>query len=742
MIPSRFSWLCVVVALAGAGCNALLAAVSTKAPGAPAISGGGPTPAASAAIRPSPEGSAVPGAGPSPAGSASPGPTASPTADVDPGNQAAPLVDVTIETSVLRVNFTAFDPLFGPSFGAGSAMARMRLFARFCEDPQCARPIAVVPAEVAGADTAGYYVYSSASNEGKGFQKDLVIRKAPLGASYLQLVGDTEFSAKAGKGSCSGLSDCPGDADVLQVADHTSPGGAGKAANPAPFARAMTVSAPGERLSTVGPQFLGHIVFGGKELWSPAPDDAGLLVAAVSNAADSFRNYVALISASDPTGRPSADSYVVKVGGADLQGDLCGLIEGKEALYAIAVSAAGAYVLALDPGTGKQKSATPVAGPIPPGDPANATTYPFPCRGVYLEKGGSGHLYLLHYRGAGSQADQYHALYHVALGTGAVETPLDAYGKWAWRGLAATADGSRLLALDMSWSQDNLQYGPKHDRLVPIPLGADGSVGSVDPAAIVDTGLTSDDRCGATVHWPSDLAAAKVGGVDRLLVGHDAGVATFDQTTLSRVRDLDLTTFGTLFGQLAPAPGRQTIYAVPNCKAANSKHDWTLPYGAGTERADKNLVAALDPRGAELAVAATGIDINADGVADDGIDLDYFRIKAFIRSFGTTLPIPPVAYTAPRIAVGEKLLYVRGAGIQGDGGPTISSSGLGQAQDIAFLDRRTGQGYVLNRYMPFFDGLSSNAGAGTAIWGYDVWPGRESSVGFLHYIPVAAPSGS
>jgi hypothetical protein len=643
-----------------------------------------------------------------------------------------------LKASVLKVNYTAFDPLFGASFGAGSAMARLRLFARFCEDPGCARPMAVVPAEVAGADASGYYVYSTASNEGRGFDKPLVFRKAPLGKSYFQLVGDTEFSAKAGKGMCTGLSDCPGDADFLQVESVTPPGGAGKARNPAPFARAIHVSTAGETLALDGPQFLGHIVFGGSELWSPAPADPGRLVAATSNAQDTYRNYVALIDPSDPAGKPGDASYVIANGGTALQGDLCGLVEGRDTLYAIAVTAPGAYVLALDPATGKQMGTTPLAGPIPPGDPSNATTYPFPCRGVYVEKGASRHLYLLQFRGAGSQTDQYHAIYHVDLGTGAVETPLDAYSKWAWRGLAAASDGSRLVALDMSWSQDNVQYGPKHDRLVPIPLGADGKLGSVTAANVVDTGLTSDDRCGATVNWPSDIAAATVGGKERFLVGHDAGVATFDAGTLAKVGDLDLTTFGTLFGQLAMAPGGQTWYAVPQCKAANSRHDWSLPYGAATERADKNLVAALDPGKAALAVAETGNDINGDGVADNGIDLDFYRIKAYIRSFGTTLPIPPVVFTGPRVAVGEKVLFVRGSGIQGDGRGTISSSGLGQAQDIAFMDRRTGQGYVWNRYMPFFDGLSSNAGSGPAIWGFDVWSGRESSVGFLHYIRATA----
>lgn len=30
----------------------------------------------------------------------------------------------------------------------------------------------------------------------------------------------------------------------------------------------------------------------------------------------------------------------------------------------------------------------------------------------------------------------------------------------------------------------------------------------------------------------------------------------------------------------------------------------------------------------------------------------------------------------------------------------------------------------------------SEAGQGTGIWGYDVWPGVETSVGWIEYLPA------
>jgi hypothetical protein len=109
-------------------------------------------------------------------------------------------------------------------------------------------------------------------------------------------------------------------------------------------------------------------------------------------------------------------------------------------------------------------------------------------------------------------------------------------------------------------------------------------------------------------------------------------------------------------------------------------------------------------------------------------------LKSYLRSFDTTMPLPPVVYTAPQMAVGEQMLFVRGTGIQGNGSSSISSSGLGQVQDVGFFDLGTGRGVLFGGYAPFFDGFSSDAGRGTGIWGYDLSPRREASVGALLYL--------
>ena len=46
-----------------------------------------------------------------------------------------------------------------------------------------------------------------------------------------------------------------------------------------------------------------------------------------------------------------------------------------------------------------------------------------------------------------------------------------------------------------------------------------------------------------------------------------------------------------------------------------------------------------------------------------------------------------------------------------------------------------GRDIIFNGYQPFWDGLSSMAGTGAAIWGLDLYPGQESSVGLVEYLP-------
>lgn len=312
--PARFLRLSATLALAAFGCQKHAESEATGGSAGEATGGSA--------------GSATGGSG----GSATGGSGGSATG----GSGGAPpveLVDVNLTTSVLLANNygSQLNNLFGATFNAGSAMGRMRIFARFCADAACEQPLAVVPAQVQGADANGFYVFSTAANDGQGFAKAIVIPQAPLGASYLQIVGDTQFSENAGKGVCTSTADCPGDADVLQMEGYKLPNAEGSAGNPAPWARPITVAQAGQDLPISSIQYLGHLVFHGSELWTPAPADSGRLVAAMSNADDTFRNYVALMDLTDASataGHPNAASYVLQRGGQDFPADLCGLVPG------------------------------------------------------------------------------------------------------------------------------------------------------------------------------------------------------------------------------------------------------------------------------------------------------------------------------------------------------------------------------------------------------------------------------
>lgn len=645
------------------------------------------------------------------------------------------LVDVQLRAQILLGNNygSQLNDLFAASFNAGSGMGRMRIFARYCADAACETPLAVVQAEIDEADENGMYVFSSASPSGTGFDHGVGIGQAPLGTSYLQIIGDTQTSIEWGKGECSSVDDCPGDADVMQIADFQIASDlAGSEANPPAATLEISVGGPGEEIVIEDVLFLGRIHFGGEELWTPAPSDEGRLLIAASNDDDTYRNRMALIDLADASATPGEaadDSYILQQAGSDFAGDVCGVIDGGDSLYAIGVGSAGAHVFELD-ASGKQASDTELALFEPDGE-----NYPWPCRGVYKEIGGEKHLYLIYYKGAGSEDTSTPSpLYHVNLTTGATESDFSEYSDWAWRGLTINDDGSELVAVDMSWSKHSNDNSVGFNRLVPISLAADGSIGAVGEPIVTD--LVSDDQCGSQLNWASGSRIVSVGGMDKLLVGHDLGVAVYDPGTLAQEQNVDLTGFGILFSDFAVSPDGNTAYAMPQCKSVTGDSDFELPQGAGTEKADKNLVAQLDLSGNEVAVAQTELDINGDGTNDNGIDMDYYGIKSYIRGFNSTLPIPPVVYTGPQMAVGSSMLFIRGSGIQGNGGNTISSSGLGQVQDVGFFDLATGNGVVFDQYMPFFDGLSSEAGTGTGIWGYDISPGVEASVGWVHYIPA------
>lgn len=648
------------------------------------------------------------------------------------------LVTVDIQGEVLLANGYPGQilPLFRSEIASGSALGRVELFARFCSDAACATPLAVVPLVIDGADADGRYVLASASTSGEGFAKPFSIPQAPLGASFVQIIGDTQFSQEAGLGECSSTSNCPADFDVIsidgfQVGQNVD----GTTAQPGPATVAITVPRRGAVVTLEDTFFLGHLQFDPGPLDDPAPVDDGTLLLAISNEDDSYRNLVGTVDLSDASATPGAlsTSYILQNGGSAFTGDICGMVRGGGSVYAIGVDNVGTHIFELSATTGAQISDDPVVT-IPPTNPSDATTFARPCRGVYGVVNSVEHLYLVQFAGAGAlETSSPFPFYDVDVTNGTYTTPITDTD-YALRAIAI--DGtSHLFAIDMSWSQYSTDDGNEVNRILELARDANGHVTGI--ANEVETNLESDEPCGATNNWPSGAAVVTIDGTSQLVVGHNTGVAVYDVSTLAQTSNLGLPGFGQLFAELVPNMDGTRLYALPQCKALNTSTTFELPYAQTTENADTNLVAILDTTGSTLAVASTTIDIDADGTNDHGIDLDYWFLKRYIRDHSSTLPIPPVVFTGPQLAVGDSMLFVRGSGIQGDGtAAQISSSGLGQVQDIGFFSLSTGRGIVFDDYIPWTDGLSSEAGTGTGIWGYDVHAGQESSVGAILYLPA------
>jgi len=647
------------------------------------------------------------------------------SADNSDGSNPAP-GEITAKVLLANNYGLQLHPLYRSDFGAGSATSRMKLFVRFCSDPACAEPIALGDVEVDGVDAEGRYLFATASGTGAGVsEKSVRIKAVPAGAAYFQLIGDTQLGDERGYGKCTSTSDCPGDLDVLQQQGfNTAANSDGTLDQPGSGTTAVPAGG-----GDVGTLYLGHFNFDIAALRVKAPADAGKLVVALSNATDTYRNRIAVVDLDDATSHPGVmeSSYVLQQGSADYAGDVCGLIRAGASLFALTYSNAGGHVFRLNAATGAQSANTPIVT-IPPG---SNDAFPHACRGVYASVGGKEHLYLIEFAGAGSLPTSLpHPVYDVNLTDGTVAYP-DVDATMAIRSIAYFP--GKVIVADMSWSQYAGNNPPEKIRLLQIAVDGSGALAAA-PASTTVTTFAGDDNCDASVQWPTGIGAVQIGGALRLVVGHDTGVAVFDPVALAApLSNLELPAFGRLFSQFSVANGK--LYALPQCKAITANSPFTLPYGAGTEGSDSYRVALLDVSGASLTVAATQIDVDGDGEKEDGIDLDYFHLKQFIRQHGTTLPIPPVVYTGPQMVVGQNMLFIRGSGIQGNGGNTLSSSGLGQVQEVGFFDLSTGRGLLFGGYVPWINGLSAGGGTAKAIWGYDLVPGKEGSIGAIEYLP-------
>lgn len=644
--------------------------------------------------------------------------------DVDEPSRVA--VDISMQVLLVNGYGNQLHPLYRPFFTSGSRLGRLALYAQFCTDSTCETVVDTVLVDVPGADAEGRYVYGTASPTGAGLAKAVSLLEAPVGTWFVRLVGDTEFGAPLA--DCSLGEACPGEADVLQTNVFVMEAAdAERRRNPAPGGFSLTVPSAGFSTTLAQTMYLGHLVFGSTMPRTTFPETTERLLLATSDDTDTFRNTMKIVrlgAIQMPATAIDAASYVLQKSGEDFEGDVCAVIPAGDELVAVAIDNEGANFFFLDPQTGVQVSADPWLV-IPPQDPRNATTWPWPCEGTYVEVGENRMLYLVQMVGAGSlDRSAPYPLYVVNLEDGSYHTPFgDALIDLAVRSLSYSPRTRRVFGVDMSWSVSSRINNPDRNRLVWISVGDDGLPNEVSSLV---TEYGSQERCDSSLQWPSGVLVADVDGVDRLLVGHDLGVTMYDPENGLEIDNLELVGFGRLFAQVLRGPDGQFL-AVPDCKAINANHNFRLPYAGGTEAADKNLIALIDVTSTRLSVSETDLDINGDGEADHGLDMDFYGLKAWLRGIDTTLPIPPVVYTGSRVVVSRDYAIVRGTGSQGNGETSVSSSGMGQAGDITFISRATGHGAMFRGTIPMFDGAS-------ARWGFPL-RATDSSVRALYVLP-------
>jgi hypothetical protein len=777
-------------------------------------------------------------------------------------------------------------------------------------------PLAIVPTTIQGINDKGYYLYTT------GWEKAVTIEWAPKWKSNLQLLLDTKWvneadfkkivetemlPMQATVRGCNTFASCPTAGDIVQTNPPEGKVGTNNdghpAHNPPPSSVPIDVVAEDE-VFLEGPLLLGHFFHTPEDFAQPHTPEEGKFLVATSG--DSiFRNAVRIVGLNKDATH-LAESYTVQMGGKAFEGDICGFIRGSDAVYATGVGRLGAYMFALDPTTGNQlhgnslfvahpEYAQMVANPT---FKPNPEIYPWPCRGIYLEKGDKKWVFALQFKGAGSlKTTQPHQLYAFDVTSFAADSiqgnddvlyPIDSagYGSMMIRGIAVDKGKHAIFLGEMSPSLHNETSG-NTNKVIIAKLDDHGAVNG-DPEIIVpEIPRYSDETCGGQLPYPAGFAIVPYNDKELLLFGMNTGIQVMEVVTNSETKtknvlvalpkvpvkdwlplveglpsptrahdtykeslvvalgewghidaldiefiqesetevdkmiydriaiqqsipqtvkdikeylaintfpkqkveksyqessvslqdlgDINLETFGQMFMQFEVTPQGDQWLAMPMCKTTDANSDFSLPYGAGFANADKNLTPIFATTGESLLppLAQTTIDVNNDGVFDHAIELDYWYLKRWIRSFGSTLAIPPVVFTGPQMAISQHYVAVRGTGIQGNsetGAPeipdelkgltpfemrekgvsdeqikSISSSGLGQVQDIGIFSRATGKGLIFPQetvdglkfdYNPFINGLSSNAGRGFGIWGLELGPWDvEFSTGAIMYLP-------
>lgn len=624
----------------------------------------------------------------------------SPTAPLDMGNQ--------------------LHPLYRRLGTDGSRRRKGTFYIEFCSEPGCRDPRLV---RVNSKPFGPYGTVNGPRGEALTVDK-LPGRAAPW---HLRIFLDTTFSRAVGAGV-----DADGGASAFDVyasggaldgtrcktAQDCVGGRLVDGQNPEPITFEVTLT-DGETVD-LGRVVFGHIV-ADLATARPAPGDGYVLVAATGT---HKRNAIYAIAERDQRVEPAG---VAQVDGKPFVGELCGFVRGAgRDLWVLGTSARGGHVFRYDTARRAFVDQPPLV--IPP--PSRGAAPVALCRGVHLR---GGRLVLIEFGGAGAR-DVAHAWPMAVVDVTDPRAPTarpiaDGDGPFG-RGEASpvlrgiVTDGTHVFALAPSW-----RSGSDGQSALYV-MALDAETGAVTLRHTVSAGV-ANDRCSSTLHFAPALAVAAMGGAPRVFVGTDAGLDVYDAAKLAAgwtstpVDRLDLTGYGVLPTSATVSPDGQRLYVMPNCKSRS-------PASLGGAAATRHAVAIVDlaqPR-ATLLHGERRFD-DPDGGPTGGVDLAYLSLKQAALRWSPQAVLPPIAYTGPQLVAGSTALYLRGAGVSlgREASAELRAagvSGLGQAGDVAVLDRATGQGTTSRAgYHLFFDGPS-------AAWGLDLRPGdRGASTGAL-----------
>jgi len=638
-----------------------------------------------------------------------------------------------------------------------SMLANGSLFARFCGDQDCKKPLLLVKfAEVKSPLTGKVYEFE--------------VPYAPVGESWMQVIFDTEYSKKYGD-PCNGLDNCPGPFDVLSTGvDTITPNANGSPkSNPEPIS--YQINAGNDNAPKVDKVFnIGSFVFDRSFYISPKDEDAPLFV--TSSGEDSYRNVVRIVEMKG--GSYNVSKIDIKKDNAPFKGDLCGMVPGDaDDVYVLGYGASqsdyNGYVFRLvkEEGSWKQDQSEIVTVN---GEKDNE---PHPCRGVLVKRGDKKFLYMVEFKGAGGKGS---ALPYPVMGIDLNSNALVEYGNnlpikdsAANRAITGiTSDNKYVYVIQASWSGVNDKPEDRVNKVWRFKIGDDGKLSTVDensgrPTPIISEGdFNNDDVCPDTNQYPPAFASYMSGDKKYLVVGTKDSLVFYDidkfgaQGVTSpgatdsgadnpKVTEIKLGEFGRFFTSVSFSPDGKKMYALPVC---TSEHNMSIQKGLDPQsRFDVNrqLIAVIDitkdqPSLIDGTEEGMKRDFDEDGQPEPygSIDLQFTNIKKNILRWveDATGALPPIAYIGPEIAVGGNNVFLRGAGVEGKGGGV---SGLGQVADIGAFDIQSGNGIVFRNYVPWLNATGkgedvTDLSAGS-YWGIDLDPKMRmlSTGGLLYY---------